>query len=79
MTDDYEYFFKKRADRVYLSKSLENKSFRKNDEGEIEEITRPFRIVGSTGTCVMPNTVNRNQCGQLNQTVTQTIVKISIF
>lgn len=40
MTDDYEYFFKKRADRVYLSKSLENKSFRKNDEGEIEEITR---------------------------------------
>ncbi len=45
MTDDYEYFSKKRPDRVYLSKSLDNKSFRRNDEGAIEEITRPFRII----------------------------------
>lgn len=51
MTDDHEYFSKKRTDRVYLSKSLENKSFRENDEGEIEEITRPFRIVSKVIDC----------------------------
>ncbi|MBC2713826.1 MAG: DUF4263 domain-containing protein [Desulfobacteraceae bacterium] len=51
MTDDHEYFFKKRPDRVYLSKSLENKSFRKTDEGAIEEITLPFRIVSKVIDC----------------------------
>ena len=51
MTDDHEYFSKKRTDLVYLSKSLENKSFRKNDKGEIEEITLPFRIVSKVIDC----------------------------
>ena len=51
MTNDHEYFSKKRPDRVYLSKSLENKSLRKNDEGVIEEFTRPFRIVSKVIDC----------------------------
>lgn len=42
---DYDYFKNKRTDRIYLSKSLEGKSFQKNSEGEIEEIVRPFRIL----------------------------------
>ncbi|MEA1934786.1 MAG: hypothetical protein U9N60_10240 [Thermodesulfobacteriota bacterium] len=33
---------------------------------------------GSTGTGVMLTHVNRNQCGQQNQSVTQTIVNMSI-
>ena len=45
MSDDFEYFQNKRADRVYLSKSLNQKQFRKNDAGEIEEFELPFRIV----------------------------------
>jgi hypothetical protein len=51
MADEYEYFSKKRTDRVYLSKSLETKSFYKNDEGLIEEIKRPFRIVSKVIDC----------------------------
>jgi len=42
---DYEYFINKRTDRVYLSKSLDAKFPIKNEKGEIEELTRPFRIV----------------------------------
>jgi hypothetical protein len=45
MPEDFEYFQNKRTDRVYLSKSLSDKLFRKNDSGEIEEYVRPFRIV----------------------------------
>ena len=45
MPDDFEYFQNKRADRVYLSKSLSQKLFRKNESGEVEEFERPFRIV----------------------------------
>lgn len=42
---DYEYFMNKRTDKVYLSKSLDAKFLIKNDNAEIEEIKRPFRIV----------------------------------
>lgn len=42
---DYDYFMNKRTDKVYLSKSLDAKFHIKNDNGEIEEIKRPFRIV----------------------------------
>jgi hypothetical protein len=45
MVDDYDYFSNKRQDRVYLSKSLENRSFHKSGKGEVEEFTRPFRII----------------------------------
>lgn len=42
---DYEYFINKKTDRVYLSRSLDAKFPIKNENGEIEEIIRPFRIV----------------------------------
>lgn len=44
-TTDYEYFINKKTDKVYLSKSLDAKLLSKNENGEIEEIIRPFRIV----------------------------------
>ena len=49
--DDYEYFKNKRNDRVYLSKSLSQKLHRKNEEGEVEEFERPFRIVSKVIDC----------------------------
>lgn len=45
MNDDYDYFQNKRIDRVYLSRSLETTSYQRNDNGELEEVARPFRIV----------------------------------
>ncbi|MHB1331168.1 MAG: Shedu immune nuclease family protein [Sulfuriferula sp.] len=51
MTDDYEYFKNKRTDRVYLSKSVSQKQYKKNDNGEIEEFERPFRIVSKVIDC----------------------------
>lgn len=51
MTDDYDYFQNKRDDRVYLSKSLIAKSYRKNEDGEVEEFERPFRIVSKIINC----------------------------
>lgn len=45
MSDDYEYHRNKRADRVYLSRSLETKAYRKLDDGSLEEFRRPLRIV----------------------------------
>lgn len=51
MSDDYEYFRNKRQDRVYLSRSLENKTFRPLGDGEVEEIVRPFRIVSKIVEC----------------------------
>lgn len=43
--EDYEFFLNKRVDRVYLSRSLGQKFFRKGDDGNVEELVRPFRIV----------------------------------
>ncbi|WP_413436611.1 Shedu immune nuclease family protein [Sulfuriferula sp. GW1] len=51
MTDDYEYFKNKRTDRVYLSKSVSQKQYRKNDNGEVEEFEHPFRIVSKVIDC----------------------------
>lgn len=51
MMDDYEYFKNKRTDRVYLSKLLSHKLYRKNDEGGVEEFVRPFRIVSKVIDC----------------------------
>lgn len=45
MPNNFEFFQNKRTDRIYLSKSLSQKLFRKNEGGEIEEFERPFRIV----------------------------------
>lgn len=42
---DYDYFTNKRTDRVYLSRSLDEKFLSKNEKGDLEEIIRPFRIV----------------------------------
>ncbi len=42
---DFEYFSNKRTDRIYLSKSIEAKIPYKDDNGEIKELIRPFRIV----------------------------------
>lgn len=43
--EDYEFFLNKRADRVYLSRSLSQKFFQKSEDGNVEELVRPFRIV----------------------------------
>ncbi len=51
MSDDYEYFSNKRPDRVYLSRSLSQKQYRKNEAGEIEEFERPFRVVSKVIDC----------------------------
>ena len=46
MTEEgYEFFLNKRVDRVYLSRSLNQKFFRKGEDGNVEELVRPFRIV----------------------------------
>jgi len=45
MPDDYDYFKNKRADRVYLSRTLEQKAMVRTDSGEVREMVRPFRIV----------------------------------
>jgi hypothetical protein len=45
MTDDYEYFKNKRTDRVYLSRSLDQKIPYKDEDGEIRQLVRPFRII----------------------------------
>jgi hypothetical protein len=52
MSDDYEYFKNKRPDRVYLSRSLSQRQYRKNDAGEVEEFERPFRVVSKVIDCV---------------------------
>ncbi len=49
--DDYEYFKNKRTDRVYLSKLMSQKLYRKSEEGEIEEFVRPFRLVSKVIDC----------------------------
>ncbi|CAJ7609897.1 Uncharacterised protein [Burkholderia pseudomallei] len=51
MGDDYEYFRNKRADRVYLSRSLSDKQYRKTEDGDVEEFERPFRIVSKVVDC----------------------------
>jgi Domain of unknown function (DUF4263) len=51
MTDDYEYFKNKRVDRVYLSKSLSGKQYKKDETGDVKEIERPFRIVSKVLDC----------------------------
>lgn len=51
MTDDYEYFSNKRSDRVYLSRCLEQKVFRRDEDGEVEQLVRPFRIVSKIVNC----------------------------
>lgn len=51
MSDKYEYFRNKRPDRVYLSRSLSQKQYRKNDAGEVEEFERPFRVVSKVIDC----------------------------
>jgi hypothetical protein len=43
--EDYEFFLNKRVDRVYLSRSLSPRFFRRGSEGNVEEFVRPFRIV----------------------------------
>jgi len=45
MTDDYEYFRNKRPDRVYLSKSLRQLELSKDADGNVQKLSRPFRIV----------------------------------
>lgn len=45
MSDNHEYFKNKRPDRVYLSKALSEKNYRKTAEGSIEELIRPARII----------------------------------
>lgn len=45
MADEYEYFENKRTDRVYLSRSLDQKTPFKDENGELRELVRPFRII----------------------------------
>ncbi len=51
MSDDYTYFMNKSPDRIYLSRSLETLLFTQSDNGEVEEIKRPFRIVSKIIEC----------------------------
>lgn len=51
MSDSYEYFVNKRSDRIYLSRSLSEKQYQKNETGEVEEFERPFRIVSKVIDC----------------------------
>ncbi len=51
MSDDYQYFRHKRTDRIYLSRSLSSKHYKKNEAGEVEEFERPFRIVSKVIDC----------------------------
>lgn len=43
--EEYEIFQNKRTDKVYLSKLIEVETRKIDDEGEIQEITRPLRIL----------------------------------
>lgn len=51
MSDDYEYFKNKRPDRVYLSRSLSQKQYRKDESGQVQEFERPFRVVSKVVDC----------------------------
>lgn len=51
MSDEYEYFRNKRPNRVYLSRSLSRKQYRRTDDGEVEEFVRPFRVVSKVVDC----------------------------
>lgn len=51
MSDDYEYFKNKRPDRVYLSRSLSQKQYRKDENGQVQELERPFRVVSKVVDC----------------------------
>ena len=44
-SDDYEYFKNKKSDKVYLSRQLESKFLKLDEDGEIQELTRPFRYI----------------------------------
>ena len=43
--DSYEYFKNKKTDKVYLSKRLENKVYQLGEDGEVQELVRPFRYI----------------------------------
>ncbi|MFN8865517.1 MAG: Shedu immune nuclease family protein [Flavobacteriales bacterium] len=49
---EFDYFQNKRTDRVYLSRSLEEKSFYSDDSGETQELSRRFRIVSKVMDCL---------------------------
>lgn len=51
IVSDYEYFSHKRSDRVYLSKSLSAKLYLRDDNREVKELIRPFRIVSKVIDC----------------------------
>ena len=51
MSGDYEYFRTKRPDRVYLSRSLAQKQYRKDESGQVQEFERPFRVVSKVVDC----------------------------
>lgn len=43
--EEYEIFQNKRTDKIYLSRLIEAKTQRVDDEGNIQEIKRPLRII----------------------------------
>ncbi|WP_420575102.1 Shedu immune nuclease family protein [Kordia sp.] len=45
MPTELEYHLNKRTDKIYLSKSLNQKLLEKDENGEIQEFVRPFRII----------------------------------
>lgn len=51
MSEEYEYFKNKRPDRVYLSRSLSQKQYRKDEDGQVQEFERPFRVVSKVIDC----------------------------
>ncbi len=51
MSEEYEYFKNKRPDRVYLSRTLSQKQYRKAEDGQVHEFERPFRVVSKVIDC----------------------------
>lgn len=49
--EDYDYFKNKRTDRIYLSKLIEQKAYKKREDGELQEIVRPLRIISKVIQC----------------------------
>jgi len=49
--DNYKYFEKNSIDRIYLSKLIEQKTYKKGEDGELQELVRPLRIISKIVDC----------------------------
>jgi hypothetical protein len=42
--DDYDYFQNKKTDKIYLSRQIADKTYKRDETGHVREIVRPLRI-----------------------------------